>query len=144
MAVGDGLECQADGVCDVERSSEAARELFGELDRLQRRAPHCDRLLLYQWWPGGFGAELHALSLALTLAYMSNRTLVTQRGGRWLYADASDCARTDESCYMRPLSPCSPPDDALWNATKLWSSIVSSCLVHSLEIRFHVRTTQSV
>jgi hypothetical protein len=57
----------------------------------------------------GMGAEIHALSLSLTLAYMSNRTLVSFSNG-WVYA-GEECEANDESCYLRPLSACQPPKD---------------------------------
>ena len=114
-------------------SRSAARQLFAELDALQSQ---CERVLFYQWWPGGLGAELHALSLALTLSFMSNRSLVTQKHG-WLYVDAAHCAAADESCYMRPLSSCRapPPTSSEWNHIALWAG----ALLHLRPSRFYFR-----
>jgi hypothetical protein len=111
--------------CDVPLTHEdddSIEQLHADLQQIQSRA--CDspqsRRLMYQFWNYGLGAEIHALSLALTLAYMSNRTLVTPGGGRWVYSVGAG-EFGDESLYFEPISRnChAPPIDA-WNSTPWW------------------------
>jgi hypothetical protein len=105
-----------------EKEDDSIEQLHTDLQQIQSRA--CDtpqsRRLMYQFWNYGLGAELHALSLALTLSYMSNRTLVTPGGGKWVYAtDAGEFG--DESLYFEPISRnCHAPSVAAWNSTPWW------------------------
>jgi hypothetical protein len=110
-------ECIVNSVVDDD-----IEELHSELNRIQTRP--CDaaasRRLMYAFWNNGLGAEIHALSLALTLSFLSNRTLVTPSGGKWVYA-AEAGAFGDESLYFEPLSKnCFAPAIDAWNSTPWW------------------------
>jgi hypothetical protein len=81
------------------------------LSGLQHRcnAKH-SRILLYQLHSDcGFGAELHWITVALTAAVETNRTLVIREDVAWQYADAAAgfCAPGHTfSCYFASLSSC--------------------------------------
>lgn len=55
----------------------------------------------------GLGAQMHVLSVALSYAMATGRTLVTRDVDNWWYTDAADCPERSFTCYYRPLSVCS-------------------------------------
>lgn len=72
------------------------------------------RLLYYDFSQAfGFGAQLHMMALALTVALWANRTLVASSHDPWWLTDPSFCPdRRDSSCYLLPFSPCQPTNPA--------------------------------
>ena len=66
------------------------------------------RILLYSPHECGLGAELHWLNVAMTAAYVTNRTLVFREDKDWIYAQEPFCprGRGTFSCYFMPLSSC--------------------------------------
>lgn len=71
--------------------------------------PRCDhaRLLLYSHWHDiGLGSELHWIQVALTAAFMMNRTLVIREDQGWLWVDRESCGERTFSCLFEPLSSC--------------------------------------
>lgn len=124
LGVADGNECDA----RASECTDPVAELHRELTALHTRDCHstASRRLLYTFWNGGLGAELHAMSLALTLAFMSNRTLVTQRGAAWVYVDSANARPADdgvgdEAVYFEPVSRgCAAPSAEQWNSTAWW------------------------
>jgi hypothetical protein len=65
------------------------------------------RLLLYSHWAdNGLGSELHWLQVALTAAFLLNRTLVVREDQGWLWADRDTCGDRTFSCLFEPLSSC--------------------------------------
>lgn len=76
---------------------------------LQFPAHGCEtaRLLLYSHWADiGLGSELHWLQVALTAAFMLNRTLVVREDQGWLWVDRDACGERTFSCLFEPLSRC--------------------------------------
>jgi hypothetical protein len=100
VATGSSVHC--DGSYGADDAATARHCLFRHLYELQVEPTDCDsrRLLVHEFWNGGFGAEVHALTVSLTLALLTNRTLVTR--GRWLYCDQGS---VDETCLLPRLAP---------------------------------------
>jgi hypothetical protein len=124
LLLAHGYECDGEShECSTEATADTLRR---ELTQLQTRdcSSATSRRLLYTFWNGGLGAEVHAMSLALTLAHMSNRTLVTQRGGHWVYVaeGSGSAAFGDETAYLEPVSgrDCLVPTVDAWNSTPWW------------------------
>lgn len=83
-------------------------ELWRELTELQHPTSCREqRVLVYPLMNAGLGSEIHWLTVALTIAYREQRTLVVN--STWVYGD---CANKDLSCYfvsqgcsMKDISP---------------------------------------
>ena len=66
------------------------------------------RILLYSPHECGLGAELHWINVAMTVALVTNRTLVMREDKPWIYAQEPYCAAGmgTFSCYFMPFSSC--------------------------------------
>lgn len=83
--------------------------LFNQHVAPRQFPPRCDsaRLLLYSHWRDiGLGSELHWIQVALTAAFMLNRTLVVREDQGWLWVDRDACGDRTFSCFFEPLSSC--------------------------------------
>lgn len=58
----------------------------------------------------GLGAQMHVLSVALSYAMSTGRTLVTRDTDNWWYTDAGHCPSRSFTCYYEPMSSCSEAD----------------------------------
>lgn len=76
------------------------------------------RLLLYSPHECGLGAELHWVTVALTIAYVTKRALVFREDLPWIYAERPFCAdgQGTYSCYFRSLSKCTIRDASQYAA----------------------------
>mmetsp|Transcript_1581 Transcript_1581/g.4781 ORF Transcript_1581/g.4781 Transcript_1581/m.4781 type:complete len:423 (-) Transcript_1581:821-2089(-) len=54
----------------------------------------------------GFGAQMHVMSVALSYAFRTNRTLIARSRDNWWYTDPADCPSRSFQCYFEPLSKC--------------------------------------
>jgi len=73
------------------------------------------KLLLYAHWTDvGLGSELHWLEVAITAAFVTNRTLVIREDQQWLWASPTDCNERTFSCYFKPISACQVRDVQLF------------------------------
>jgi hypothetical protein len=84
----------------------------------------------------GLGAQMHVLSVALSYALATGRTLVTRDVDNWWYTDAADCPQRSFTCYYRPLSICTESQvmDGL-RAERGWSGEVRRLGSDSLDDR---------
>ena len=55
----------------------------------------------------GFGAQMHVLTIALSYAVRTQRTLVMRAKDNWWYTDRHDCPSRALTCYFEPLGACS-------------------------------------
>lgn len=96
-----------------EEDKRDVRLLVRALKQLQRPSD-CSRarLMVYYHQRSGLASELHKLALALSLALMTNRTLVVAESAGWGYADPSVCGNTTVSCHMSELNSVCKEADA--------------------------------
>ena len=89
------------------------RALHRALKRLQRPADcRRARMIVYYHHKSGLASELHKLALALSMALMTNRTLVVAESAGWGYADKGVCGNTTVTCHMHELNSVCSEDSA--------------------------------
>eukprot|EP00960_Hanusia_phi_P057298 763522-Hanusia_phi.AAC.2 len=87
--------------------------LYRKLRRLQRpRDCKRARLMVYYHHVSGLASELHKLALALSMALMTNRTLVVAESSGWGYADPHVCGNRTVTCHMQELNTWCKEEDA--------------------------------
>ncbi|EKX36743.1 hypothetical protein GUITHDRAFT_145490 [Guillardia theta CCMP2712] len=87
--------------------------LYKRLRKLQRpRDCKRARLMVYYHHVSGLASEVHKLALALSMALMTNRTLVVAESSGWGYADPLVCGNRTVTCHMQELNTWCKEEDA--------------------------------
>ena len=96
-----------------DKQDEDVRVLRRALRALQRPA-NCKRarLMVYYHQSSGLASELHKLALALSMALMTNRTLVVAESRGWGYSDPAVCGNKTVTCHMHELNTRCREEDA--------------------------------
>lgn len=100
----------SEGDADAALRARHARELRTELELLQfPESDRCDTLpqIHFNYRQMGLGAEWHGLTLALTYAHVTRRTVVVDpQPLRWVWGDKAKCGVATHECYFEPISGC--------------------------------------
>ena len=87
-----------------------ARELRAELELIQFPVPErCDTLpqIHFNYRQMGLGAAWHGLTLALTYAWTTHRTVVVDpQPLRWVWGDKEVCGDRTHECWFEPVTGC--------------------------------------
>jgi glycoprotein 6-alpha-L-fucosyltransferase len=119
LADAAGAACASSGAADAAADGDDAdaalrakhaAELRVELELLQfPESDRCDTLpqIHFNYRQMGLGAEWHGLTLALTYAYVSRRTVVVDpQPLRWVWGDKAKCGVKTHECHFEPISGC--------------------------------------